>query len=93
MHCVANAMESFKQVGVTALDKAFSAMGIHKMLEAVQQNIQFLPAANYSWKLDCGRAGKSETKFSTIYLSNRGFLKKYENFIKLPKQNCFFVTL
>ena len=93
MHCVANAMESFKQVGVTALDKAFSAMGIHKMLEAVQQNIQFLPAANYSWKLDCcGRAGKSQTKFSTIYLSNSGF-QKNKNFLKLPKQNCFFVTL
>lgn len=39
MQCAANAVESFKRVGVTALDKAVSAMGIHKTLEAVQQNI------------------------------------------------------
>lgn len=39
MQCAANAVESFKRAGVTALDKAVSAMGIHKTLEAVQQNI------------------------------------------------------
>lgn len=39
MQCAANAVEGFKRVGVTALDKAVSAMGIHKTLEAVQQNI------------------------------------------------------
>ena len=39
MQCAANAVESFKRVGVTALDKAVSAMSIHKTLEAVQQNI------------------------------------------------------
>ncbi len=39
MQCAANAVENFKRVGVTALDKAVSVMGIHKTLEAVQQNI------------------------------------------------------
>lgn len=39
MQCAANAVESFKRAGVAALDKAVSAMGIHKTLEAVQQNI------------------------------------------------------
>jgi len=39
MQCAANAVESFKRASVTALDKAVSAMGIHKTLEAVQQNI------------------------------------------------------
>lgn len=39
MQCATSAVENFKRVGVTALDKAVSAMGIHKTLEAVQQNI------------------------------------------------------
>ena len=39
MQCAANAVEGFKRTGVLALDKAVAAMGIHKTLEAVQQNI------------------------------------------------------
>lgn len=39
MQCAAHAVESFKRAGVSALDKAVSAMGIHKTLEAIQQNI------------------------------------------------------
>lgn len=39
MQCAANAVEGFKRIGVTALDKAVSAMGVHKVLEAIQQSI------------------------------------------------------
>jgi hypothetical protein len=39
IQCAAHAIESFKRAGVSALDKAISAMGIHKTLEAIQQNI------------------------------------------------------
>ena len=39
MSCAAHAMENFKTAGVSALDKAVSAMHVKPMLESLQQKI------------------------------------------------------
>jgi hypothetical protein len=42
--CAASAVEGFKQAGISALDKAVSLLGIHKTLDALQQDMGGLMA-------------------------------------------------
>lgn len=42
--CAANAVEGFQQAGISALDKAVSLLGVHKTLDALQQDMGGLMA-------------------------------------------------
>ena len=42
--CAANAVRDFKELGVSALDKAVSALGVKKALEAIQEGVSGLAA-------------------------------------------------